>query len=294
MKNTSKLLQTLNIILGILALIAFVYAWVVLIRLQPKMIAFQELTRLESSLLTGVGFGLLMALAFFLLTLLQVTRTVKRSEELKFFPLLLIFSGVISVLLIFSNFALLGDIHKQYLNELSQPEWSMVFPMLGFQSMVAALYLYLQLSGYFVKKEIKNIVRDVNIFLVVQYVGVICGGMGLAMASLGFFFPTGWSLPVHTILAGLTILFPYALAVLYWVITKIKEKDRIWWDEKQLLDVGKSAMLTLVVNTVLMIGLFIFNIQDLAGVVRMLWLPLYLFAGIFVFSLGNLFFSRQG
>jgi hypothetical protein len=137
-------------------------------------------------------------------------------------------------------------------------------------------------------------VSDVNIYLVVQIVGLISGGMGLVMASLGFYFPTGWSLPVHTVIAGLTILFPYALAVFYWGITRIRERSEVWWDEKQGQDMGKSALLTLGVETVLLLLLFTFTFGDLAGVVRMLWLPIYIFSVVFVFSLGNLFFSSRG
>jgi len=294
MNKMTKIIRTLNHIFGFLAIAAFIYAFIVLIRLQPKMVAFEPLSALESALLTGVGFGLLIVLAFFLLSLLQVIRFIKHSDKLRFFPILLVISGVLSLLFVFSDVALLTDISKQFNEGWAQPEWAMVFPMLAFQFVIALLYLFLHVSGYFSKMQVDSVVRDVNIFLIVQYVGLISGGMGLAMGGLGFVYQSGWSLPVHTILSSLTIIFPYALAVLYWIITKLREKDRVWWDEKQMQDIGKSALVTLLINTILMLVLFIFTIQDLAGVVRMLWLPLYLFLTVFMFSLGNLYFSRRG
>ena len=111
--------------------------------------------------------------------------------------------------------------------------------------------------------------------------------------ALSFFYPSGWSLPTHTVLGGLTLIFPYGLAVSYWVVLKLREKDRVWWDEKQARDVGKTAMVTLVLNTTLMLGVFVFNIQNLGGVVQLVWFPLYLFGTITFFSAGNLFFSHQ-
>ena len=42
-----------------------------------------------------------------------------------------------------------------------------------------------------------------------------------------------------------------------------------------------------------MILLFEFNINRLEGVVRMLWAPFMVFGSIFLFSLGNLVFSRK-
>lgn len=294
MKKTPDLLRKINLIFGFLAVGALVYVLFVLLRLQPKMIQFSALSDLESNLLTGVGFGLLILLGFMLFSLLQISRFIKHREKIGAFPLVLVVSGVLALLFVFSDIAFLSDIHNQYLDQLSQPEWGMVFPFIIFQFVITLLFVYLHLTGYFQSKQVDRVVSDVNIYLVVQIVGLISGGIGLVMASLGFYFPTGWSLPVHTVIAGLTILFPYALAVFYWGITQIKERSEVWWDEKQGQDMGKSALLTLGVETVLLLLLFTFNFGDLAGVVRMLWLPIYIFSVVFVFSLGNLFFSSRG
>jgi protein-S-isoprenylcysteine O-methyltransferase Ste14 len=207
--------------------------------------------------------------------------------------LILIILGVISVLFVFSDVALLSDISKQYEAGFAQPEWTLVFPIMGFQFIFALVLTYLQVSGYFLQTKSQPVVRDSNIFLVVQVVGVVCGLMGLGLSSLGFFFRGGWSLLLHTIISGLVLIFPYGLAVLYWLMIKLREKNRVWWDEKQSQDVGRSAMVTLALDTVLLLCLFSLNIQDLSGVVRLLWLPLYLFGTMTFFSVGNLFFSSR-
>ena len=177
---------------------------------------------------------------------------------------------------------------------MTQPEWSLVYPIMGFQFVITLIITVLHISGFFKPEQYDKVARDSNIYLIVQYVGVICGLMGLASSSLGFVFPRAWSLTIHTTMGGIILLFPYVLSVAYWMLTKFKEKNREWWDEKQLQDIGKSALLTLLIDTGFLLMLFILNYNHLDGVVSILWLPLYLFATIFVFSVGNLYFSRKG
>jgi len=294
MNKKIRKLQILNIILGFLSLAIFGYALYVFLRLQPKMVAFEVLSDIESGMMTGVGFGLLIILAFYLLSLLQIAIYIKYSELIKTIPLILFIIGVISMLLVFSDVALLNDINKQFLHGMTQPEWSLVYPIMGFQFVITLIITVLHISGFFKPEQYDKVARDSNIYLIVQYVGVICGLMGLASSSLGFVFPRAWSLTIHTTMGGIILLFPYVLSVAYWMLTKFKEKNREWWDEKQLQDIGKSALLTLLIDTGFLLMLFILNYNHLDGVVSILWLPLYLFATIFVFSVGNLYFSRKG
>jgi len=294
MNKKIRKLQIINIISGVLSLVIFGYALFVFLRLQPKMVAFEVLSDIESGMMTGVGFGLLIILAFHLLSLLQMAIYIKHSEVIKAIPLILFIIGMISMLLVFSDVALLNDINKQFLHGMTQPEWSLVYPIMGFQFVITLIITVLHISGFFKPEQYDKVARDSNIYLIVQYVGVICGLMGLASSSLGFVFPRAWSLTIHTTMGGIILLFPYVLSVAYWMLTKFKEKNREWWDEKQLQDIGKSALLTLLIDTGFLLMLFILNYNHLDGVVSILWLPLYLFATIFVFSVGNLYFSRKG
>lgn len=293
MKTNKQTLRSLNRFFGILSIVIFIYSLSVLFWLKPKMINFEPLTNIQDMLLTGVGFGLLVIMSFYLLSLWHFIRYIRHAEGIKPFPLFLFISGVLSLLFVFSDIALLSDIHKQFRHGLSQPEWMLVLPMLFFQFAIAILFVYLHFTHHYSEKADDQVARDINIFLIVQYVGVICGLMGLALACLGFVFSSGWSLTTHGILGGIVLLFPYTLVLLYWLVTKLGEKDRQWFDEKQRLDVGKSALLTLFINTMLLLTLFLIHIKNLGGIISVLWLPIYLFATIFLFSLGNLYFSSK-
>lgn len=293
MKYNKFSIRNLSIFLGFLAVTLFIFNFWILSRLGPKMVGFEGLSTFEEGLLTAVGIGLVLIFFFYFLSLLQLVRYIRNAEQIKPFPLSLIISGVLSLLFLFTNFALLSDIHKQYQHGLSQPEWLMVLPIMSFQLITTIALLYFHIANRFNSEQTDHAARDINIFLIVQYVGVISGLMGLGLAGLGFIFPGGWNTTTHTIMGGLVLLFPYILVIFYWFVTKWQENERQLFDEKQSIDVGKSALLTLTSNTFLMLILFIININNLDGIIHRLWLPIYLFAVIFSFSLGNLFFSRK-
>ena len=292
MKKIIQAQRALTLLFAFLSLAFFVFDFFVFWKLNPKMVAFESLSGLEKSLLTWVGIGLVLILIFFLLSLLQVAKFIKHAPILKPFPLLLIISGVLSILFVFSDVALLSDIHKQYRHGLAQPEWSLLYPMMALQAVIALAFTALHLSGALVPKQVDTVARDINVFLVVQYVGLLCGLMGLAFSFLGFIFPHGWTL-LHTTMNMVVLLFPYALVVLFWWVTKLREQDRQWFDEKQRQDIGRSALLTLVINTSYMIVLFFANYQNTGGILSILWLPLHFFGVMALFSLGNIFFSSR-
>ena len=293
MKNNKRAIRNLSVIFGFLAVTLFIFNFIVLLELKPKMVNFEAITGLENSLLIAVGFGLISILIFYLLSLWQFIRYIRNSEQIKPFPLFLIISGVLALLFIFSDIALLSDIHKQYRNGLSQPEWSLVMPILVIQFIITIIFLYIHITQRFYIESVDHAARDSNVYLIVQYIGVISGLMGLGLASLGFFYSTGWNTTTHGLLGGIVLLFPYALVVFYWFVTKFQEKDRQWFDEKQSIDVGKSALITLTVNTSLMVILYVINLNNLSGTIHQLWLPLYLFTTILIFSTGNLYFSSK-
>ena len=293
MKENSIKLRKLSIIFGFFAVTLFLFNFFVLFRLKPKLMNFEELTGLENGFLTAVGFGLLSILFFYLLSLWYFVSHIRNSEQIKPLPLFLVICGVLSLIFIFSDIALLSDIHKQYRFGLSQPEWSLVLPIMIVQFIITIIFLYIHTTNRLAVNREDHPKRDINIFLIVQYVGVISGVMGLALASLGFLYTSGWNITIHGILGGIVLLFPYALVVLYWLVTKFQEKDRQWLDEKQSIDIGKSALATLSINIILMLFLFIASLNKLDGIVQGIWMPIYLFSTILIFSIGNLYFSNK-
>lgn len=290
----NKVLRIANIVLGILSIAIFIYDGFLFANVRPKMESWTLLTQREEQLLLLMGFGMIVILLYFALSVLQVLRTIRFSEKFPVGLVLLFMIGVVAGLFIIADVVLLMDISKQYDAGFLQPEWNLVYPIMIVQLGVTLLFLILHLTGHFNRLHQREIVQDSNIFLIVQVVGLICGGMGLVMSLLGFFFSKGWNPLVHTVMGSAVVVSPYLLLIAYWVLLKLKAPNRQFYDEKQTLDVGRSAFLTLIVSAVLMVMLFVSQYNHLDGVIRYLWMPLYLFGVIFLFSASNLYFSSKG
>ncbi len=293
MKNKGKILRNLSLILGAISIVIFIAVFIFLESLRPRMVNFGEISDLENNLLTAVGVGLLIILCYFFISLWGTVRYLRFVDQITFPLVLLLVTGVLAFLFVFADVALLQDIVKQYQAGLDQPEWSLVYPILGGQALISLVYQFLHATGALWQKKLDRIAKDSNIFVVVQYVGVICGLAGLVSNSLGFLFPKAWNPITHSVFGSLILISPYALAVVYWFLIKAHEKDKSLYDEKQTLDVGKSAFMTLLVTTIVMVGLYIPNFQYLDGIISVLWLPIFIFVEILVFSLGNIYFSNR-
>ena len=293
MRRRYALLRYSAITLGVISSLSFMMIFYIFSTLYPKMIRFEMLGEGRLNLMNFVGIGLLVFFFFCLLTLLRTAIYIKNCERITFFSLSLIIMGLLSLILIFSDIALLGDIVKQYKLGLSQPEWYLVFPIISFQFITALIFTYTHIFKVNKYNQEKYIAQDSNVFLIVQYIGVICGFLGLSFSSLGFFYPGSWSLNIHTTSTMIILLFPYALAVIFWFLMKIREKSKQFFDEKQRIDIGKSAFMTLLIIMIFMLVLFVTNYNNLRGVISMLWCPLVLFCTLFSFSLGTLVFARR-
>jgi len=293
MRSEKQVRGVLMAVFGTFSAAFFVYAFFVFFILKPKMVRFEALSRQETALLTGTGFGLLIVLVFFILSLIALIRYVKFSSEVNLRHVILVICTVLALLLVFADVALLSDIAKQHAAMLAQPEWALLLPITAFQLVMTLVLAYLHLSGYLQRREVDKVAQDSNTFLVVQYVGLLCSAMGLAASGMGFLFPWAWNLLVHVVISSAVLLFPYGLVVIYWLVSNIREHGKVLFDEKQIQDIGRSSWLALGGMIFGMVLLFGFNINQLEGVVRMLWAPFMVFGSIFLFSLGNLVFSRR-
>jgi hypothetical protein len=291
MTRFNNFIKNASIVLAVLGLVSFIYNVVLFVNLQPRMIVFDTLDPFEENLFLGIGAGLLVYLGFCVSALLHIANYLRKAPEVKFRYIVLVVGIILSLLFVFSDFALMSDVVKQYRMGLSQPEWPLVYVLMGFQAIV--LFSYLIFQWVYLSKEVllQEVVLDSNIYMIAQYIGVVCGFMGLSFSTLGFYFSTGWNLTVHTTVTMIILLIPYGLAVGYWLLTKMQEKKTRLYDEKQLQDIGKSSFITLVVSLVVMICLFVVNYNNLRGILSMLWLPILVYCVLFLFSLGNIYFG---
>jgi hypothetical protein len=286
-------MKFLILVLGVSSILIFIFEFLFLEGIRPRMIIFDEITSHEDSQLTWVGMGLLVILIYYFISLWQTVRYLRYAEEITFSYVLLLVIGVVAFLFVLSDVALLQDIVKQYKAGLAQPEWSLVYPIMGFQAIVALIFTWLHITGSFSGMQVNKVAKDSNVFMVVQYVGIICGAAGLVSNMLGFLCPRSWNPMIHSVIGSLILIFPYGLTIIYWFIIKVNEKDQRLYDEKQMLDVGRSSFLTMIICSVLMLILYSTNFQNLEGITSVLWFPLFMFTEILLFSLGNIYYSNK-
>lgn len=120
---------------------------------------------------------------------------------------------------------------------------------------------------------------DDTIFIAVHIIGIICGLTGLAI-NFGFMRrdPSDRDMS-RFIVTYCVILIPYGIAVLYWLLMRIREQFGDWYDEKQLQDICKAGFVTLLLSIPGMAALFV--IGEPMGT---LWFPHYLFLILLLFS----------
>jgi len=222
----------------------------------------------------------------------------KRDNFLRAF---LFFTGIVSLLMVFGDFALMSDISKEYVfglpGELNILFFSQVLHLI-FCILVIVLLVSSRKS---VRKKSEEIVlKDDSIFINTQYIGILSGISGLALVTIfSTLYLRVYDLPVWAIKAGIVMsslmaVIPYILIAIYWLILKLREKTGEWYDEKQYQDITRSSLVALLMSIIFL--LIVFIIQYIFGdfeLLNFIWFPLYFFFMLLLFSSMTLFFNKR-
>jgi hypothetical protein len=138
--------------------------------------------------------------------------------------------------------------------------------------------------------DLNNKFIDEKIFTIAQCMGIVAGITGL-LFTFHFIVFVGKQLPVDKlwVLIPFYILFliPYTLAVVYWLLLKRKQHINDWYDEKQLQDMLKSSLTTLLLSIP---GIAVFLLMKIPS--HFYILPYYLFFVLLIFSSSTLYFFK--
>jgi hypothetical protein len=278
---------------GVLAGAAMLAAYVLLETLRPKMTAFEPLSPGQEGLVNYVGVGLLLTLVFCVMALAGIVHYSVREQRILPLHLLVVAGGLLTLFFVFADAALIGDIGKQYKHGFSQPEWGILYAVMAFQLMAMAGLLYAVVFTLPDGRSVTAAARDHTVHVLAQVVGVVSGGIGLTLTLLNFFYPRPlWMVQGQIVPTMVVVLVPYAVTVGVWVIVKLRERGE-WFDEKQRQDVGAAAFASMVVGVAGMGALYFATLDDLQGMVSVLWFPAYVFLVLLVFSAVNLFRARE-
>ena len=286
MKRIIKTSGKITLVLGIVSLL-----WLIadLYLIKTDIVKVFDINQTGYIVALGYIFILMFHFSAFILIILHY-RAVRELIVLKTVSLIL---GTISFFAIGAQKVLYDEIGKEYkffgweeiMGEVYALYFSFILNIIFTVCMIFFTIRTLQISG---KTEIKVERKDDSIFTVAQYLGIISGAMGvlLTLSLINHQIPSNrfWIYIPFYILS----LIPYGLTVTYWLTIIFKEKITGWYDEKQLRDIMKSSLTTIILSIPFLAVLFIFGNK-----VSFYWFPYYLFMVLTVFSGSTLYYFKK-
>jgi hypothetical protein len=279
-----------HIILLILSLVSFFYLIFFLFQVNTNLAEALNIVKSPFETLDYfMGFGYLFILLFHFYALIFIFAHFSRRKEYRILSTVLLILGVLSLFSIGVEKVMIDDIAKEYsvgahVSELAILNFAYIINTL-FASLV---FLYVlktvELTDLDVKKN-KSV--DERIFTIAQCMGILSGIMGLlitfGLIRKNVLMDKLWIYIPFFIL----YLVPYALAVFYWLSLKRKQRIKDWYDEKQLQDILKSSLVTLLLS-IPGLALFLF----LESHIPFYFFLYYLFFVLLIFSMSTLYFYR--
>jgi hypothetical protein len=200
--------------------------------------------------------------------------------------------GFFALFLLIVDVVMLQDIGQELkVGYESSGEWNIVFfshILLGIFALLMIYQSSLVRKRLKLEPEIPLIEKDEAVFLTVHQVGIFAALLGFfCMIALKMMEVPDTTLDGLFILSSIVAMFPYGLAVLYWLFIKRKEKLTEWYDEKQFLDLSRAALITLVLSVLLMTGIFLLMVFHVIDESLKLWFPIYLCSTLLIFSVSN-------
>jgi hypothetical protein len=283
--------QIISLITLILLLISFLWLFY-------KIYAYREISESISSfdsLYTGIAIGNFLKFILLIFFGILLYKALKNNVIINALAYLVFITGFFTIICMFSDWAALHDIFQEEPD--TSNEWS-------FLKMGLIINFIFYVIGFITIIKIRREVRtsltkrksliDETIFEVIQYIGIVCSSIGLGFI---LFVCLVLSHNHHVIsksdivilnLFCLVIFLPYISIILYWIIKLIREKNPEPCDEKQIHDLSMAGLITWLVSIPIVMIYFLIDNGRIGEISKMVYLPLYLFATLFIFSVSVL------
>jgi hypothetical protein len=300
MKKFMKVNHIVAFILGLISIAGLVLTNTLFIMLRSRIINDVDVTAFLDSITLPTTAIYMIFFFFHISALLAIMLQLKFFKRDNFLRAFLFFTGIISLMMMLGDSALMSDISKEYVFGLPN-EFIVLFASQVFHLIFYVLTIILLLMTWkYLRKEEEVVVKDESIFINTQYIGILSGISGLALVALfSIVYTLIYSVPLWVIKAGIIVMallsiIPYVLIVIYWLIMKAKVRVNEWYDEKQYQDIAKATLITLP-SSVLFMG-FIFILQYTISkfeILNFIWFPLFLFFTLLLFSIITLFLNKR-
>jgi hypothetical protein len=301
MKKLLVLSEKITLGFSIISILALIYNFILYIRIEIRTINIGVINTLVSKTEIYAGISIILIIIFHfsaILTIILKLKAVVRESILLSF---IFFISIISLIMVFGDFALITDIVKEYNAGLHGIESE--FVILYFSQFLHLLFYFLIIIFIILNNRVKKRtsrsdaeapLRDEAIFINAQYVGIFTGVLGLAiLASLSIFSPL-WAIKKGIVTVCAVLVVPYAAIVIYWLVIKIREKVAEWYDEKQFQDVTKAGLVSFLSSIAILAIFFVIqNAFSKFPLLSVIWFPLYFFIALLIFSGTVLYLSKK-
>lgn len=294
-----RLLSLITGILGLLTLLWLIFDYAMYNRLKPLVLQIEELGRLEK-LSEFVWLSYLYMFLFHLIAAWTLVVQMRYIQKIRLLSIAAVSIGVVSFLGVFSDWAVFGDIGKEYkMGWDTSGEWDILYIILGIHMIFVLLVTGISAGIPRMLRQIstdrETPAKDEIVFVLAQYVGIVCGAIGIAWIALGMYVGRNVKISVyHSIAAMILILIPYGLIVSYWLILRLRDRIGEWYDEKQWRDITRAGFTTLLLLIPILLFFFLaFSLRGEHFPTLILWFPFTLFVILFCFSLLTLISYRR-
>lgn len=242
--------------------------------------------------------GIIIAAGLFhLIGLINLFVQMKKANNDRMIRAAAFVTGIFSLFLLTVDVIMMRDIGNEYAaGHNISGEWNIIFAGHGIHILFALLMLTNCIS---VNKRMNgrpiSALKDEVFFLTVHQIGMISAIYGFICLILVSCFGIPEQFQDGLLfMFCIVILIPYAISVIYWFLTKRKQKIVDWYDEKQFADICRGALGTLVLTTLATIVFYILVSCGSIAIKTTAWFPSMIFITLLVFSCSSLYLSKKG
>ncbi len=293
MSGKSKQLQVTLFVTLVLLTISFlwvfydIYAYLEILARSDnvEMISIFIAIGFVAQILLYISFGIFVLKAF---------RNGLRSDRL---VIVNIIAGVVSAICLVFDFAALEDIGTDYLvcGDECTMEWTWLFSSLAVRLLfyVTTYLLIIRiLRGIRSLTPTPKTIVDETIYEVTQYVGIVCGLIGVIFTAYVYvalkdFTMINWLIWLLMFYC-LVIILPYFTMIIYWIIRLAGRSEMTVFDEKIRQDIAQSGLTAWLVSIPVMVLIFVSGFGKTPSATMLMWFPFYLFSTLLIFSVSLL------
>lgn len=202
--------------------------------------------------------------------------------------------GCVSAVSLAVSAVALSDIgHQTAAGMDSNGEWTILL----INNIIQFLFLVFALGSLPIFKKKSStpfLINDDTLFITINEVGLLSALMAVCAIVFGLTYPVMEKFRESVILLYTIItLAPWGLMLIGWFSSR-RKKIANWWDEKQIRDMGRSAIFSLVIIVIVAIVIYLAGYLFTSFDAGIIWFPSIVVVAVLSFSAFNAGFSRWG